>query len=382
MSNVAYANFAAHSAARSNRMENQKNGYVPLYRSVLKQPWSKDVFLRTLWENLLLGAARQPYTANFKGKQWPLQPGQLVVTAADLGLQLCDRQGNPTSRDTVERMLSLFVREGMISIDGEKRKGRVITITNYTEYAHKTNDSPAHNAAHRPAHDEASIGAGLRGYAAHEAAHNPAHHEQEGNNNNKNIKRSSSENSGESSDERLKKFLSAHPEAAIYTPSGAKWGTAEDLQCAEWIFARVKTTNPTVKQPNLKDWANTIRLMREIDGRTHREIAKLFQLANRNSFWFKNILCPSKLRSKWDELTLKLGDQQHANNSGQSDAVQRIRAERQRWERERRESGVGALGTDGTDLREPLDAEERRQTNAAMGHSGWEHDSYSDDECL
>lgn len=50
-------------------MENQKTGFIPLYRSVLKKPWAKDVFLRTLWENLLLGAARQPYTANFKGRQ-------------------------------------------------------------------------------------------------------------------------------------------------------------------------------------------------------------------------------------------------------------------------------------------------------------------------
>lgn len=75
-------------------MENQKSGYVPLYRSIKKKSWAKDVFLRALWENLLIDAARQPYTAFFKGKQWPLQPGQLVVTAADLGLQLCDRQGN------------------------------------------------------------------------------------------------------------------------------------------------------------------------------------------------------------------------------------------------------------------------------------------------
>lgn len=69
-------------------MENQKTGFIPLYRSVLKKPWAKDVFLRTLWENLLLGAARQPYTANFKGRQWPLQTGQLVTTTADLGLKL------------------------------------------------------------------------------------------------------------------------------------------------------------------------------------------------------------------------------------------------------------------------------------------------------
>ncbi|HDQ5678324.1 TPA: replication protein [Shigella flexneri] len=135
-------------------MENQKTGYIPLYRSILKQSWAKDVYLRTLWENLLLNAARKPYKANFKGHEWHVQPGQLVVTAADLGLQLCDRHGKPASRDQVERMLQVFVKEGMISIDGEKQKGRVITITNYHEYAQKMDNSPAHEAAQTTAHHE------------------------------------------------------------------------------------------------------------------------------------------------------------------------------------------------------------------------------------
>ncbi|HBD4156147.1 replication protein [Escherichia coli] len=159
-------------------MENQKTGYIPLYRSILKQSWAKDVYLRTLWENLLLNAARKPYKANFKGHEWHLQPGQLVVTAADLGLQLCDRHGKPASRDQVERMLQVFVKEGMITIDGEKQKGRVITITNYHEYAQKMDNSPAHEAAqttaHDAAHDEASNGAAFSVHAAHESAHEAA----------------------------------------------------------------------------------------------------------------------------------------------------------------------------------------------------------------
>ncbi|EPM0817805.1 replication protein, partial [Klebsiella pneumoniae] len=256
-------------------MENQKSGYIPLYRSVLKQSWAKDVYLRTLWENLLLNAARQPFKATFKGHEWSLLPGQLVVTAADLGLQLCDRKGNPTSRDSVERMLAVFVREGMISIEGEKQKGRVITITNFAEYAQKTDNLPAHEAAHEAAHTSAhgepSNGAGLKVVPAHDGAHEAAQttaqHEQEGNNKNKNIKRSSSENSGESSDARLKKFLSAHPDAAVYTPSGSKWGTAEDLRVAEWIFSRVRMINPTCKAPDMTAWSNTVRLMRQIDNR-------------------------------------------------------------------------------------------------------------------
>ncbi|MWR20884.1 replication protein [Escherichia coli] len=179
MSNTAKIyDFSAAHERRSNRMENQKTGYIPLYRSILKQSWAKDVYLRTLWENLLLNAARKPYKANFKGHEWHLQPGQLVVTAADLGLQLCDRHGKPASRDQVERMLQVFVKEGMISIDGEKQKGRVITITNYHEYAQKMDNSPAHDAAqttaHDAAHDEASNGAALSVHAAHESAHDAA----------------------------------------------------------------------------------------------------------------------------------------------------------------------------------------------------------------
>ncbi|QSR38388.1 replication protein [Escherichia coli] len=179
MSNTAKIyDFSAAHERRSNRMENQKTGYIPLYRSILKQSWAKDVYLRTLWENLLLNAARKPYKANFKGHEWHLQPGQLVVTAADLGLQLCDRHGKPASRDQVERMLQVFVKEGMISIDGEKQKGRVITITNYHEYAQKMDNSPAHEAAqttaHDAAHDEASNGAAFSVHAAHESAHEAA----------------------------------------------------------------------------------------------------------------------------------------------------------------------------------------------------------------
>ncbi|HDX9111786.1 TPA: replication protein [Klebsiella michiganensis] len=167
-------------------MENQKQGYIPLYRSILKQPWAKDVYLRTLWENLLLNAARKPYEASFKGHLWQLEAGQLVTTSADLGLALCDRNGEPTSRHSVERMLAVFEKEGMISVHAERRKGTLISILNYAEYAQKNADLPAHNCEHMPAHNEASNGAASEVGAAHMPAHMPAHHEQEGINKNKN----------------------------------------------------------------------------------------------------------------------------------------------------------------------------------------------------
>lgn len=35
------------------------------------------------------------------------------------------------------------------------------------------------------------------------------------------------------------------------------------------------------------------------DGRTHKQICSLFKRANKDSFWCKNVLSPSKLREKW-----------------------------------------------------------------------------------
>lgn len=125
--------------------------------------------------------------------------------------------------------------------------------------------------------------------------------------NKNNIKRSSSRNSEESRNEKTQEFLSRHPEAAdgIYTPAGKSWGTADDLKAARWIFDKALTVNASLSEPNWVEWANTIRLMRMQDKRSHYEICELFKWANEDDFWQKNILSPSKLRKQWDQLTTK-----------------------------------------------------------------------------
>ncbi|MFZ7141590.1 helix-turn-helix domain-containing protein [Avibacterium avium] len=79
----------------------------------------------------------------------------------------------------------------------------------------------------------------------------------------------------------------------------------DDMTVAQWIFGLVQKLHPNVKVPPFENWANDIRLMRERDGRTHREICELFQWANQDPFWKTNILSPAKLREKWDQLTVK-----------------------------------------------------------------------------
>lgn len=114
-----------------------------------------------------------------------------------------------------------------------------------------------------------------------------------------------SENSGESSDPPKRKSVPVRPEAAVSSPKGNQWGTADDLKAAQWIYSKVQIVCPTASEPTWHSWANDIRLMRQVDGRTHEEICRLFQWANKDTFWCSNVLCPAKLREKWPTLVIQ-----------------------------------------------------------------------------
>lgn len=79
----------------------------------------------------------------------------------------------------------------------------------------------------------------------------------------------------------------------------------DDEKCARWLYGAILNTAPKFKEPNFKAWANEVRLMRERDDRTHREMCELLQWAHTIPFWRGNILSPAKLREHWDRLTIQ-----------------------------------------------------------------------------
>lgn len=82
--------------------------------------------------------------------------------------------------------------------------------------------------------------------------------------------------------------------------------SAADIATAEYVWNAIKRLQPTRKPPNLTKWANDVRLMRERDNRDDAFIRRVFDAANRDEFWKTNILSTSKLREKYDDLSLKL----------------------------------------------------------------------------
>ncbi|HCN5846538.1 TPA: hypothetical protein N6Z68_004446, partial [Escherichia coli] len=111
-------------------------------------------------------------------------------------------------------------------------------------------------------------------------------------------------------------FLTRHPDAVVFSAKKRQWGNQEDLACAQWIWGRIVSLYEQAasddgeisrpKEPNWTAWANDVRTMRMLDGRTHRQICEMFGRVQRDPFWVKNIMSPSKLREKWDELVIRL----------------------------------------------------------------------------
>lgn len=312
MANIARVfNFPAPESGhfRSKRMENKKFGHFSLFRSLLHTDWAKDTAKLALWVRLLGEASYRSRTVEFAGKQWELASGQLVTTAAILARKLRDQDGKEKSPQAVTRMLNFFIRESMIITEGN-RFGTVITIANYASYQVILPDEPSEEPSDK---GKASNGAALRLVGDEQPEEPSGEQNKKVFNNNKNNKTSTSENSDESSDSHGKKLPVLKPDAAIQ--SGAKWGTSEDLRCAEWLFAVVQSISSSAKQPNYAAWANDIRLMRERDNRTHKEIATLFKWACEDKFWKGNVLCPSTLREKWTQLDIKRGKQSSAQST-------------------------------------------------------------------
>lgn len=79
----------------------------------------------------------------------------------------------------------------------------------------------------------------------------------------------------------------------------------EDERLAKWMLGKIRELNPKHRDPSWRTWLTDLRLLRERDLRSHREIAALFAWANADPFWRLNILSPAKLRKQWDALELK-----------------------------------------------------------------------------
>ena len=152
----------------------------------------------------------------------------------------------------------------------------------------------------------------------------------------------------------------------------------KDFELSQWIYSLILSTAPKTKEPNHDKWADIIRLMRERDNLTHREIAEVFKWANNDPFWKTNILSPDTLRKQFSSLHAKMGNNhetnQRSNQPRKPSAVDRARIAAEERKRIREASVRGndgyALAGANQDLRpstsEPIRGDDTRHLGAVV----------------
>ena len=302
--------------------DNKRTGFVLMYRSLLDVPFKKNPDRFSLWVHLVLAASYDCDEVQFNGNRLRRYRGQVVGSVAQLG----DACG--VSEDSARRSLEWFESEGMI--ERTTRRGArgytVITITSYDDYQRGITEtySAGLGADFKPASEQGlqadrnELSAGLGAELDAEAINNKT--------NKQTIDRDLNTVGSEDADATSTPTTTTDhsndfpiPETAtIHARSGKTllWGTADDQQCAEWIrYTRAKAfairglSEP--KAPSLARWANDIRLMREHDGRSHREICELFAFVCKTGRELEFCQSPDKLRGQWDALQLKRANAQN-----------------------------------------------------------------------
>ena len=81
---------------------------------------------------------------------------------------------------------------------------------------------------------------------------------------------------------------------------------AIEIELACELYNLILLNNETYKKPNLQTWAKHIDLMIRVDKRNTRDISTVIKWSQQDTFWKTNILSTTKLREKYDQLTVKM----------------------------------------------------------------------------
>ena len=73
------------------------------------------------------------------------------------------------------------------------------------------------------------------------------------------------------------------------------------------LFNRIKRNNDEAKEPNYQTWADDLRKLVELDGKSVDNVRMVIEWCQQDSFWKANILSAKKLREKYDQLKVQSG---------------------------------------------------------------------------
>jgi len=98
-----------------------------------------------------------------------------------------------------------------------------------------------------------------------------------------------------------------------------------DLDFVERMYQSLLNQDSRFKKPNFEQWADTIRKIREIDGRDYDTIAKVWTFARNDSFWQSNMLSAQSLRTQFQKIYFKVYPTENLNGQAQQLTAAEVR---------------------------------------------------------
>ncbi len=101
-------------------------------------------------------------------------------------------------------------------------------------------------------------------------------------------------------------------ETSTEKKSKKKIFTSDDLSVAQYLFEKIKGIYAGAKEPNWDEWANSIRLLREQDGKSLKAIRNVIDMIFEDngiydgSFWRQNIRSTAKLRKQYEQIAYQI----------------------------------------------------------------------------
>ncbi|MGF2169741.1 hypothetical protein ACQUEQ_15190 [Enterococcus casseliflavus] len=224
-------------------------GWVAIHRSI-RDHWlyqEKRVFSKyEAWLDLVMDANHKQNKFVFDGKLVEVERGQKITSIR----QLSERWR--WSRTKVTDFLTLLEKDGMLVRKSDSKK-TVITIVNYDIYQNQDNKKSHSSDTEKP---------------------------QKSTNNNDKTMINNDNNKDITSGKRKKRVYADDDPNKIL---------------AKTLFKLIQK-NQDIKEPNIDDWANTIRLTIESDKRSGKEVQEMIVWASQHEFWSTVVLSPSSLR--------------------------------------------------------------------------------------
>lgn len=234
-------------------------GWIALHRNI-REHWvyqEKRVFSKyEAWLDLLMDANHQNNKFLFDGQLIEVNRGEFITSVR----QLCERWG--WSNTKVNRFLEMLEHDQMLIRKSDSKK-TAISIVNYDFYQRYESKETTQK---RQQNDTETT-------------------QKHTNNNDKTMINNDNNNNSPRNTRKKRVYEDDDPNKIL----------------AKTLFKLIKK-NQDIKDPNLDDWANTIRLTIESDKRSGKEVQEMIVWATQDDFWKGVILSASSLRRNFDKL--------------------------------------------------------------------------------